>query len=363
MKRTLVAVLLCSLALVAQTSAQAENAQPNWRTARATKAFLWQYYQKDSKRYDLPPMALLQHFAEIAKVSLRVDERAISAMNPMTLILGEGAEPPALFDLCQLSLSPRFVLVPEAGELRFGTVVGADLPSRAPRVVESELDALCSQEWGWLQFDLGGRDLRTIERALTPMRSVSARLEGVNDNRSLLVLETAGNLRRIRDLLPTLDRPREVVPLVPYQRAAQSEIGKLVLSLRAYLKLFAYNSGIPQDSVTLNWDMQSGVVTGMVPKPLAQSIDAAIESADALQGKRDADAAASDKRFVQFTLAAPADMTVVQFSARLRLLFESEAGFGDARFVARDDKQPTLLIRCRPWLEAEIKDAAALMGK
>ncbi|MBK9975830.1 MAG: hypothetical protein IPP14_13750 [Planctomycetes bacterium] len=363
MKRTLVAVLLFTLALVANASAQAENAQPDWRTVRATKAFLWQYYEKDSKRYDLPPVALLHHFAEVAKVSLRVDERAVSTMNPLTLVLGEGVEAPALFDLCQLALSPRFMVVPEAGVGRFGVVAATDLPSRAPRFVESELDTLSSQEWGWLQFDLGGRDLRTVERALTPMRTISAKLEGVNDNRSILVLETATNLRKFRDLLPTLDRPREVVPLVPYQRAAQSEIGKLVTSLRAYLKLFAYNSGIREETVSLNWDLQSGVVSGMIPKPLAQSIDAAIEAADALQNKRDTEAAASDKRFVLFTLASPADMTVVQFSARLRLLFETEAGLGDARFVARDDKQPTLLIRCRPWLEAEIKDAAALMGK
>lgn len=363
MKRTLAAVAVFLVLLLSAANAQdPAPAPPDWRKLKTTNAFLWKYLQKDSKRHDVPPLALVQQFAEAAKVSVRFDEPSLARMPAISLALGEGAETPVLFDLCQLALAPRYTLLPEGGDGRFAVCPVADAGTRAARVDAASLATLASQEWAVVTLDLQGRDARVVERGLQPLRGLSGRLEIVNDGRSLLAIDIAYNLRRMNDLLPSLDRVRELVPLVPYQRSTRADLGRLVTSLRAMMILFARNSGIGESEIQLAWDEKTGLIAGMVPRPLAATLDHAIEAADEHQARTDAEAVAEPKRFVQFSMSAPAGMEVTQFSARLRMLFETEANGGHARFVPKDDKAPTLFVRCRPWLEAEIREAAALMS-
>lgn len=363
MKRTLAAVAVCSLLLLSAANAQdPAPAPPDWRKLKTTNAFLWKYLNREAKRFEVPLVPLIQHFAESAKVAIKFDEPTLSRVAPMHLVIGEGAEAPLQFDLCQIALAPRFSLLPEGGPGRFTVCPIADVPSRAPRVAETDLDTLAAQEWAWVTLDLGGRDARAVERALMPQRSLSGRIEAVNGGRTVLVLDIAANLRRMKSLIPDVDFPRDPVTLVPYQRGAKSDVAKLVPHLRALLVLFARNAALNEEAVSLAYDSVTGVVSGMIPTAFAGTLDAAIEAADGAAARKEADAAASDKRFVQFSLSAPEGMDVLAFTARLRLLFETEANLGDARFVPKDEKSPTLYIRCRPWLEAEVREAAALMG-
>lgn len=362
MKTVLAAVAFFSLALVTVAAAQTEDAPPDWRAVRPTSAFLWKYWQKDAKRYDVAVTPLVQHFAEVAKVTVRYDAATLDKVGPTTLSIGEGAEAPLLFDLCQIALAPRYTLLPEGGDRRFSVCPISDVAARAPRVDAESLNTLAAQEWALATFDLQGRDARAVERALLPLRSLSGRMESVNDSRSLMVLDIGGNLRRMHGLIPDVDRPREVVPLVPYQRPANADVGRMVVNLRSLMILFARNSGIADDKVHLAWDQQTGVVSGLIPKPLAATLDSAIEAADANFAKHAATDEADKKRFVQFSMSAPAGMDITQFSSRLRVLFDTEVAGGDARMVPKDDKSPTLYVRCRPWLEAEIREAAALLS-
>ncbi|MBX3473806.1 MAG: hypothetical protein KF754_05445 [Planctomycetes bacterium] len=362
MTRMTAAVILLVVCMLGFASGQAAETRPDWRTVRTSTAFLWKYWQKDAKRYEVPALALVQQFAESAKVAVRFDEPSLVRVAPVSLVLGEGAEPPALFDLCQMALAPRYTLLPEGGDRRFTVCLISDVGSRAPRVAPEELEALAAHEWAVLVAELGGRDARAVERALQPLRGMSGKLEITNDGRSLMIIDIGTNLRRMHGLIPSLDRVREVVPLVPYQRASKADLSRLVISLRALNLLFCRNSGIPEDKVIVNWDSETGVLSGMIPRPLAGTIDAAMEAAESRHTQREAADAAEPGRFVQFSISAPAGMEVVQFSVRLRMLFDTEANGGHARFVPKDDKTPTLFVRCRPWLEAEIREAAALMS-
>jgi len=363
MKRTLAAVFICALVLLSAASAQdPAPAQPNWRTLKTSAASLWKYWNKDAKRFDIQCVPLVQQFAESAKVSVKFDEPALTRIAPMSLVIGDGAEPPLMFDLCQLALAPRYALVPEGGDRRFSICPVSDVAARAIRVDENELDTISAQEWALSIMDLGGRDPRAVDRALQPLRGISGRIDVVNDGRALMILETGTNLRRMRALIPQVDRPRDPVPLVPYQRLATSDVAKLVPHLRNVMILFARNAAIAEESVHVGYDAETGVISGMIPKALAGTLDAAIEAADAHAAKRDATAAADRKSFVQFELSAPESLDVTKFSARLRLLFESESNLGMVRFVPKDEKSPTLYVRCRPWLEAEVREAAALLS-
>jgi hypothetical protein len=363
MKRATVALVLASLALLSFASAQETPAgPPNWRKLRSTAAFLGKFWNREARRYDLQALPLLQAFADSAKVTIRYDEPTMLRVAPVALAVGEGAEPPSQFDLVQLALAPRYALLPESGERAFGVFAAADIPARAPRVEEAQLDLLCANEWALAALALEGRDPRAVEKALQTLKSISGRIEIVNDGRSLLVLDIGANLRRMKALIPELDRPRQPVDLVPYSRGAHSDVARLVPHLRGVLVLLARNAGIAPESVYLAHDSETGVVSGMIPRALAGTLDAAIEAADNQRARAEAAAAADPKRFVQFTLSAPVNTDGPRFAARLRIFFEAEANLADARFLAQDEKSPLVHVRCRPWLEADIREAAGLMG-
>lgn len=365
MKRTFAALIGLSLLLVAGATAQdAEKPLPEWRDVASTRALLWPWFNKTAKRFDIPADGLVQLFAETAKVTVRFDQTALERLPHAALVIADGAEPPGLFDLCQEVLAPRLTLLPD-GPRAFAVCSPGEINARAGTIKEDDAAVPADGEWVFCVLALGGRDARTIERGLSGLRSPSGRTEIVDDGRGLLVLDTGANLRRMRELIPSLDRARDHVPLVPYQRASKINLGKLVTNLRAVVKLFARHSGIDEDRVHLAWEDHTGIVAGMVPKPLAATLDSAIESAESHIAERIAanEAEREGSRFVQFALSAPAAMDAARFNAKLASLYETERAAGDARFVPRDDKSPTIYVRCRPWLETEIKESAELMSR
>ncbi|MCC6463934.1 MAG: hypothetical protein IT463_01190 [Planctomycetes bacterium] len=353
-KSLLVGAVLLLLATPASHFSQA--AKPDWRTLKAAPSFLTAYYKPEKRCYELPPLRLLQHLAEQAQVPVRYDASDMETAEAMSVAAQARQDLAPVFDLCQQALAPRLTLLPEGEGFAVFTMLEA--PQRAPLAATEKLDALCESEWATVVMTLEGRDGRLVQDAVGKVLSrPGGRLELTLDQQALVVTDVGRVLRKVRDMIPRLDMPREQVELVEYQRASSTDLSALCATLTEFLARYAALARLPESRIYLRWNREAGVLAGIVPRPCASFLDAAVEAAQKNAAERAAEETSREQSWVNFAVAVPEGLTALQLEGRLRALFGPEAGIGELRMTSDKDKPQTLFVRCRTWLEADVRDA------
>lgn len=347
------------LLLVAPATHHGQAAKPDWRTLKAAPSFLTAYYKPDKRCYELPVLRLLQHLAEQAQVPVRYDAADMETQDAVTIAAPARQDLAPVFDLCQQGLAPRYALLPEGGGFAVFTMMEA--PQRAPLVATELLDALCEAEWATVVLPLNGRDGRLVHNVVGEVLSrPGGRQELTSDQQALIVTDVGRVLRKVRDMIPRLDMEREPVELVEYQRSSRTDLKALCTTLAEFLARYAALAHLPESRIYLRWNGEAGVLTGIVPHPCASFLDAAVEAAQKNTAERAAEEAAREIAWVNFTVAVPEGQTALQLEGRMRALFGPEAGIGELRMTSDKNDPTTLFVRCRTWLEADVRDALAL---
>jgi hypothetical protein len=109
----------------------------------------------------------------------------------------------------------------------------------------------------------------------------------------------------------------------------------------------------------LEYDVNSGMVTGRVPTELASLIDATLEAAERGYEERKALEAENQKAFTSFSIVVPAGVKPGRVEIALRRLYEQELARGDLRIITPEAEGSKIVVRCRPWLENDVRQAAA----
>ncbi len=361
------AVIVC-LAVVAFAAPGAGEVQPaakkpDWREIKPRTEFLARRLNpKDANVYEFLATDLLVEFGREGGAMVSYDATDIANVPKLSVTGVRTVADCRLFDLCQHALAQNNLTLMGTGERAFSVVGPGRTAEMAPAVDPKIASTLAPTEWVTVMVQLkGGNARKLIPGIRQVMTLVGGALIASDDGMTLVIVDVAGNIPRVLEMINAVDRDVVREPVVNYQRRTAAYVETLVGTLNRFLTRYASARGLP-DNYDLTWDSNSQVVVGQVPQELAAFLDAAIDAASVAEKQR-ADAKEADERnfvTVDFTIAA--EPGVAQVESGLRALFTPEANSGDARFVIKDRDAGTMVVRCRTWLEQGVRDAVKTLS-
>ncbi len=354
---TLFALFTLSVAASSQDAPKAPL--PDWRTTKPSLDFLSRHLAgEDINKYEFSCIDLLTEFAKQAQVSVRFDARALGTV-PRIAVTGakDGGQRP-LFELCQESLvGNSLTLVPEAGNpRRFAVDAFYNVAASAPVVQEADLAALSPGEWVALPYKLAGNNGSTVAALARNMVSKGGKIDLSGDGAVLLMVDQVSNLSRILEVVKKTDVARVMPKLVEYQRASSAHLGELAKALQIFLERYSNEMGFKRDGIYLTWVIDSRTFVGIVPQSLVPFIDSAVDAADKATQLEVEQRKLNGPDYVTFELALPEGVRASRIEGSIRVLLEPEVKTGDLRTLIKDEAGTAIIIRCRKWLEASVRD-------
>lgn len=362
--RVVISLLLLALAGVhgsSQDEPRPAPKLPEWRSVTPSLDFLARRLSgEDANSYEFSCLDLMQEFARRAQVSVRYDARQLSTVPKLSVVGAKDAAQRPLFELCQKSLAQAtMTLMPEAGQARaFQVVASYSVAESAPVVPEAELPARSPSEWCAVAVTLKGNNSTAV---VSLLREVLTRQGGtitVSQDGSVIVLvDQAANLARILPLVREADVLKAIPRMVEYQRAAKVRLDELAKTLQAFLARYCDEMKLRRDSAYLNWEPNTRLLIGIVPQSLAPFLDSAVDAAERAATQEEEARKAGASSYVIFELSVPQGVNAAKVHASLRALYQQEVTLFDLYTLLKDEQGTALLIRCRNWLEAGVRDA------
>lgn len=350
------------LALCAGVSSQDPPRQKaDWRKAGPSLDFLATHLPGEERDfYEFGALDLISEFGTRGEVSVRYDSRQLAPLPKLSL---RGVKEPSklvLFELCQRALGANgLTLFPEPNAARaFSVEPVYSACERAPLIKEEELANLSPNEWATLLYTLKGGNVPTVVTMAQAVTSqVGARIQHVQGEATVLFVDRAANLVRILEVVRKVDVPREDPKIVPYQRASKTELFDLVKTLQLFLDRYAEQINMPKGAFYVSWEHNTKLLMGLVPQALCSFLDAAVDGAEKGAQLAKEERELSGPNYVSFELTVPETRKATTLETQLRLLYEPELIVGDMRTVIKGDDSKCLVVRCRKWLEAAIRDS------
>ncbi len=355
-------LLVAALALgVTVNSQDPPKQKADWRKAAPSREFLASHLPgEEMDYYEFSALDLLAEFGARGEVSVRYDSRQLSPLPKLSM---RGVKEPTklvLFELCQRALAANgLTLFPESGAARaFSVDAVYNACERAPLIKEEELANLLSNEWASLLYTLkGGNAATVVAMAQGVTTQVGGRIQHATGEATVLIVDRACNLTRILEVIRTVDVPREDPKTVPYQRAATTHLFELAKTLQQFLDRYAVQINVPKGSFYVSWEHTTRLLVGMVPQALCSFLDAAVDGAEKGAQLVKEERELSGPNFISFELAIPETHKATVIEASLRMLFEPEMIAGDMRTLVKGEDRKSVVVRCRKWLEAGVRDS------
>ncbi|MCC6150579.1 MAG: hypothetical protein IT461_10040 [Planctomycetes bacterium] len=343
------------------------KAKADWRKVGLSTEFLaHRLVGETTDHYEFTALDLISEWGRRGEVTVRYDARQVASVPKLSL---RGVKEPnklSAFDLCQRALENNgLTLFPEAGTPRaFVVDAGYNAGERAPLVKEEELASMATSEWAALLYTLKSAGAaHVVSMAQSVMSQSGGRIQSTPGQPTLLVVDRAANVMRVLEVFRQVDLPREDPKTVPYQRATKAHQFQLAKTLQAFLDRYAAEINVAAGKFYVSYEHETRMLVGMVPQAVCSFLDAAIDAADKnVQAKRDEDEL-QGPNFACFEVPIPPEQKAAAIEASLRQLFEPEQVAGDMRTMIKGDQTKSLVVRCRKWLEAGVRDALETLMK
>jgi hypothetical protein len=355
----IIAILAVTLSVTAGVFSQPEIV--DWRKKKPALSYVQKHLNKETGVYEFTAIDVLAEFASQTDVSVDLDNQKLERLDTLQIVKGKSL-PYTLFELAQLSLGKRLVLV-EKAEKQFTIVDAINIERHTPLVRLDQLEGRNSAEWLMAVVPVKN------SRALQPEVYQSYLTKGLGritltpGGAHVVVMDRVAQIKRIADLFEKVGSQSEPPEIVVYQRYCVVSMASSLSALQDFLKAWVRETNHDSNDIQIKWDANSQTLHGLVPKPLASFIDSFADATAEVVAVRNEAKDLDRKTFVQFELKPKENVSAKKLESELVVLFRPEYNRNDVRFVVQVEPEERVIVRCRDWLQDDLMDSAELLQK
>ncbi|MEE9312559.1 MAG: hypothetical protein V3V10_09135 [Planctomycetota bacterium] len=355
------AMILASLAVTLAVTAGvfSQDKTDNWRTAKPTAAFLRNHLNAKTGMYNFEPTELLTELAARTDVTVNLNERRLKSIGSFTVVKAK-TFPYTLFELTQLALGNRLVLV-ETGENQFITSEPLEVERHAPLVKLSDLEGKNPAEWLMVVVPVKHRRSMQTSVYRDYLTKGVGQITLSPSQTHVVIMDRVSLVTRLVELIESVTPDVFVPEVVVYQRRCTFSMASSLPSLQEFLKAWTRETNHDSLEVHLKWDPNAQVLSGLIPKPLASFLDNQVDATAEVLNRIQLEKEADRSEFSQFEVQLNEGQTAASVASKLTKLFKLEHNLSDFRVLPQAKPEERLIIRCRDWLEKDVKEAAELL--